>query len=107
MNLIVTWEKLAIGHINGKCNLTPMTTNKQIKLSFLYPPVKFKESNVPKCPYQKHLGIVLDSKINFDTRIDQKIKKCNKLMGDHEKALGKSSTKCLTYNLQIFYQVTS
>ena len=52
-----------------------------IKLSFLYPPVKFNESNVPKCPYQKHLGIVLDSKIDFNACIDQKIKKCNKLMG--------------------------
>ena len=32
MNLIVTWKKLAIGHTNGKCNLTPILTNKQMKL---------------------------------------------------------------------------
>ena len=32
MNLIVTWKKLAIGDTNGKCNLTSILTNKQIKL---------------------------------------------------------------------------
>ena len=35
MNLIVTWKKLAIGNINGKCNLTPIPKNKQMKLSSL------------------------------------------------------------------------
>ena len=49
--------------------------------SFPYPPVKFNENNITKCSYQKHLGIVLDSKLNFNTHIDQKIKKCNKLIG--------------------------
>ena len=49
--------------------------------SFLYPPVKFNENNITKCSHQKHLGIVLDSKLNFNTHIDQKIKKCNKLIG--------------------------
>ena len=32
MNLIVTWKKLAFGHTNGKCNLTPILTNKHMKL---------------------------------------------------------------------------
>ena len=49
--------------------------------SLPYPPVKFNENNITKCSYQKHLGIVLDSKLNFNTHIDQKIKKCNKLIG--------------------------
>ena len=49
--------------------------------SFPYPPVKFNENNITKCSHQKHLGIVLDSKLNFNTHIDQKIKKCNKLIG--------------------------
>ena len=34
-----------------------------------------------KCNYQKHLGVTLDSNLNFNTHIDQKIKKCNKLIG--------------------------
>ena len=29
---MVTWKKLAIGNTNGKCNLTPILTNKQMKL---------------------------------------------------------------------------
>ena len=33
------------------------------------------------CPHQKHLGIVLDSKLNFNRHIDKKNKKCNKLKG--------------------------
>ena len=49
--------------------------------SFPYPPVKFNENNIAKCSHQKHLGIELDSKLNFNTHIDQKIKKCNKLIG--------------------------
>ena len=49
--------------------------------SFPYPPVKFNENNITKCSYQKHLGIVLDSKLNFNTHIDQKYKKCLKLIG--------------------------
>ena len=40
--------------------------------SFPYTPVKFNENNITKCSYQKHLGIVLDSKLNFNTHIDQK-----------------------------------
>ena len=49
--------------------------------SFPYPPVTFNENNITKCSYQKHLGIVLDSKLNFNTHIDQKSKKRNKLIG--------------------------
>ena len=32
MNLTVTWKKLAIGLTNGKCNLTLILTNMQMKL---------------------------------------------------------------------------
>ena len=46
-----------------------------------FSPVKFNENNITECSYQKHLGIVLDSKLNFNTHADQKIKKCNKLIG--------------------------
>ena len=49
--------------------------------SFPYPPVKFSEKNITKCYFEKLLGIVFDSKLNFNTHIDQKIKKCNKLIG--------------------------
>ena len=46
-----------------------------------HPPIKFSNNNISKCPHQKHLGIVLDSKLNFHAHVDQKIKKCNRMIG--------------------------
>ena len=46
-----------------------------------HPPIKFNNNNISKCPHQKHLGIVLDSKLNFNAHVDQKIKKCNSMIG--------------------------
>ena len=46
-----------------------------------YPPVKFNNNDIAKCSDQKHLGIVLDSMLNFESHVNQKIKKCNKLIG--------------------------
>ena len=44
-------------------------------------PVKFNNNNITRCSRQKHLEVVLDSNLNFNTHIDQKIKKCNKMIG--------------------------
>ena len=46
-----------------------------------HPPIKFNNNSIAKCPSQKHLGIVLDSKLNFNSHVDEKIKICNKLIG--------------------------
>ena len=46
-----------------------------------YPSVKFNNNDIAKCSDQKHLGIVLDSMLNFESHLKQKIKKCNKLIG--------------------------
>ena len=46
-----------------------------------HPSIKFNNNSIAKCPNQKHLGIVLDSKLNFNSHVDEKIKKCNKLIG--------------------------
>ena len=46
-----------------------------------HPPIKFNNNNISKCPHQKHLGIVLDSKLNFNAHVDPKIKKCNRIIG--------------------------
>ena len=48
---------------------------------YLIPPVKFNNNDIAKCSDQKHLGIVLDSMLNFESHVNQKIKKCNKLIG--------------------------
>ena len=43
--------------------------------SFPFLLVKFNENNITKCSHQKHLGIILYSKLNFNTHINQKVKK--------------------------------
>ena len=49
--------------------------------NLLHAPVKFNSSRTTRCSHQKYLGVVLDLKLNFDTHIDQKIKKCDKMIG--------------------------
>ena len=46
-----------------------------------HPPVAFNNNEIKKYPHHKYLGIVLDSKQDFKFHVDQKIKKCNKLIG--------------------------
>ena len=46
-----------------------------------HPPIKFNKIDISECPHQKHLGIVLDSKLNFNAHVDQKIKNCNRIIG--------------------------
>ena len=36
-------------------------------------PVKLNNINITRFSHQKHLGIVLDSKLNFNTHVAQKI----------------------------------
>ena len=38
-------------------------------------------NNVKKCPYLKHQGIILDSKLDFNIHVDNRIKKCYKIIG--------------------------
>ena len=46
-----------------------------------YLPLTFNNNDVKKCPHQKHLGIILDSKLDFKINVDNKIKKCYKITG--------------------------
>ena len=45
------------------------------------PPVTFNNNIIAACLHQKHLGVFLDSKLNFSIHIEQKISKCNKIIG--------------------------
>ena len=47
----------------------------------MYPPVTFNNNGITKCPHWKHLGVVLDPKLEVDIHIEQKTKKCNKIIG--------------------------
>ena len=45
-----------------------------------YPPLNFNNNDVNKCPHQKHLGIILDLKFEFNIRFDNKIRKYYKII---------------------------
>ena len=38
--------------------------------TYIYPPVKFNNNTINKCPHQKHLGVVLNSKPDFNIHIE-------------------------------------
>ena len=38
-----------------------------------YPTIKFNNNNICRCPHQKYLGVVLDSKLDLKNHVDQKI----------------------------------
>ena len=46
-----------------------------------YPLLTFNNNDVRKCPQQKHLGIILNSKLDVNIHVDNKIKKCYKMIG--------------------------
>ena len=54
---------------------------KSISHNLSHPPIKFNKRIITNCNHQKHLGIILDSNLNFNIHIDQKIKNSNILIG--------------------------
>ena len=67
-----------------------------------YPPLTFNNNDVRKCPHQKHLGIILDSKLDFNIHVDNKIKKV--LI---KKAFRLCSEKSFPYHLKVLHQAKS
>ena len=53
-------------------------SNKRDRGNYL--PLHFNSTNVQVVDSQKHLGLVLDSKLNFNKHIESKITKCNKII---------------------------
>ena len=51
-------------------------------------------------PYQKHLGILLDEKFNFEQHVDSDILKMNKGVSVIKKTSTKLTTKIITDYLQ-------
>ena len=49
--------------------------------TYMYPPVTFNNNTITKCPHQKHLSVVIHFKLDFNIHTEQKIKKCNKIIG--------------------------
>ena len=46
-----------------------------------YQPLQFNSTDVQITDSQKHLDLILDSKLNFNEYIESKITKCNKIIG--------------------------
>ena len=59
-------------------------SRKTFSNNLSHPPIKFNNTDISKCPHQKLLGIVLDPKLNFNAHVDQKIKKCNRIIDDSQ-----------------------
>ena len=62
----------------------------------LPPPIIFNNSNVLTSPHQKHLGLALDSKLGFSEHVNQKINKCNRILGLIKNFLNNIKEKLLT-----------
>ena len=71
----------------------------------LPPPIIFNNSNVLTSPHQKHLGLVLDSKLGFSEYVNQKINKCNRILGLIKNFLN-NIKETIAYNLQNICKVS-
>ena len=56
-------------------------SQKSSSINLLYPHIKYNNYGISKCPHQKLLGIVLDSKLNVTAQLDQKIEKFYRIIG--------------------------
>ena len=52
-----------------------------------YPSLQFNSTDVQIADIQKHLGLILDPKLNFNEHIENKFTKCNKIIGIMENFL--------------------
>ena len=68
------WKMQSNPDLNKEANEV-VFSRKSDSENVFHPPIKFNNSSIAKCPCQKHLGIVLDSKLNFNSHADEKILK--------------------------------
>ena len=63
--------------INSFCKMFLGDTflfSKVYDINTLVSKLKCNNNDISKCPHQKHIGIVFDSKLKFNARLNQKIK---------------------------------
>ena len=60
-----------------------------------HPKLNFNGNQVPQCSSQKHLGLLLDNKIDFNKHLEEKINKCNKIIGMMKKLFTSVSKQSL------------
>ena len=85
--LIKIYRRYQSGLINGKCHLIQILLNRLKKFFSRklnkphHPILKFNNLPVQNAPSQKHLGLVLDEKLNFESHLKKKWAKFNKSIG--------------------------
>ena len=66
----------------------------------VYPPFRFNKNDIQSANSQKHLGLVFDSKLDFNEHVNNKINKSNKSIGIMNKlSLNLSRNKCIYADL--------
>ena len=66
-----------------------------------HPPISLNNVQVERTTYQKHLGVILDEKLNFKELVDSTISKVNKGISLIKK-LSQPATEIISHNLQSF-----
>ena len=78
-------SKLVIGPTHAKCLLTRIS-QKIFSRKFTkedHPPIYFNDMPVTQTTFQKHIGMYLDEKLNYNTHIKEKLSKIYKGIGPH------------------------
>ena len=80
--------KISKWALQWKISFNPDPNKQAIEVRFSnkrdkenYQPLQFNSSDVQIADSHKHLGLILDSKLNFNEHIESKITKCNKTIG--------------------------
>ena len=81
----MTYLKSLNGLLIGKCFLIQILANQLKKYCFQekqktqrHPEISLKNIPVERLSYQKHLGLILDEKLNLKQHIDNTISKINR-----------------------------
>ena len=93
-------------------NLDPSKPAQEVVLSRKkklqsHPAISFNNIQAETASYQKHLGILLDEKLNFKQHIDSVILKINKGISVTKKTQIFIATKIFADNLQRFFATPS
>ena len=80
--------KISKWNFQWKISFNPDPNKQAIEVHFSnkrdkenYPYLQFNSTDVQIPDNQKHLGLILDSKLSFNEHIESKITKCNKIIG--------------------------
>ena len=104
-------EKTSEWAFQWKCILILIPINRLMKSYFLENqksiliPLSLSTIMILRRPYQKHLGIILDSKLDFNIHVDNNIKKCYRMIGIIKRLSVSVPRKALLANYKSFVRL--